>query len=247
VVSNIRTCSSKLVLGEIMIEAMVISVDEPQLDRCLVSVRNQIVRFSNIIFVNGVIPEYLAFNKGMAQTIDKWVMKVDGDFILYEDAVERVTNYMSQFNDEKCCCYAFGLNDTFLNCLMGFCCVFRTAVYKQHPYLDKLSNDQTMNYFLRGLGWKIHKNVELAVGTHFDKPSEFQVFRRFYTQWIKYPTDTSVEEMMTKLLKETGDPLYDVGLKAREFAGRKRTYPGSHNLTFDKRLFEEFKSAYPSD
>jgi hypothetical protein len=225
-----------------MIEALVISVNEPQLDRCLVSVRNQVVPFSNIVHVNGVVPEYLAFNQGMGQTRDEWAMKIDGDFILYENAVDIATNYMNQYNNRKCCNYAFGLIDTFLECPIGYCCIFKTLLYKQYPYTDKLSNDRKANYFLRSLGWRVRKNVEVVLGTHFDKPSEFQVFKRFYTQWIKYPNNSFIKIRMRELLERTGNTLYDIGLKAGQFADKKKSYPGSHNLTFDLQLFEEFKN-----
>lgn len=222
-------------------EALIISVDEPQLDRCLVSVRNQTVPFSNIIHVNNVVPEYAAFNQGMSKTTDRWTMKIDGDFILYDAAVEDATKYMQATDSDQICGYFFGLYDTFLECPIGFCSVLRTSVYKDNPYLDKLSNDRYASRMIRRNGWKIRKQMSVVTGTHFDHPDEFQVFKRFYTQHLKYPYSAFVKVRMSELLIRTGNPLYDIGIKAGEFAAKKKIYPGSHNLVFDQDLFEEFQ------
>ena len=63
-------------------EALIVSVDEPQLERCLESVRNQTVPFSRIVHINGVVPQHRAIRKGIRKTSDEWVMKIDGDMIL---------------------------------------------------------------------------------------------------------------------------------------------------------------------
>jgi len=222
-------------------EALIISVNEPQLDRCLVSVRNQSVPFSNIVHVNCVIPEYAAFNQGMAQTTDRWVMKIDGDFILYDTAVEDAAKYMEATDSNGVCGYFFGLYDTFLECKIGFCSVLRTKVYKEFQYQDKLSNDRMASRVVRKKVWKIRKQMSVVTGTHFDHPDEFQVFKRFYTQRLKYPYSSFVKIRMAELLAKTGNELYDIGLKAGEFADKCKGYPGSHNLVFDRQLFEEFQ------
>jgi len=223
------------------IDAMLISTDEPQLDRCLKSIQMQTVPFANFIHVNNVVPECDAFNKGLEQVTSDWFMHIAGDFVLYNEAVRIASSYIEPRESRKLCAFHFGLHDTFLDCTIGFCSVLRASVYKPLRYGDKLSNDRNANYDLRKLGWRLKKQLYIILGTHFDSPDEFQIFRRFYTQWIKYPNNAYLKNRLTELREKTENPLYSLALKAGQFADQKRIYPGSHNLDFDRQLFEEFK------
>jgi hypothetical protein len=46
---------------------------------------------------------------------------------------------------------------------------------------------------------------------------------------------------MQELYQETLNPLYLTGIGAVEFSKSRREYPGSHNIDFDRKMFEEFK------
>jgi len=48
---------------------------------------------------------------------------------------------------------------------------------------------------------------------------------------------------LNDLFIKTGNPLYQLAIKAMEFAREKGTYPGSHNIDFDRKIYEEFKNA----
>lgn len=231
-------------MENVLVGALIISAGEPQLNRCLTAIEEQTVPFVHIVHVKDVVPEYAAFNSGMAQVEDTWVIKIDGDFVLYNNAVEIVVQYLENNNDDRICCCAFGLYDSFLDCIIGYCCAFRTSVYKQYPFEDKLSNDTKASYFLRKRGWIIHKNLGIVLGTHFDNPDEFQVFRRFYVQAIKYSDNSFVQNKMWNFFKKTEDPIYLIGLGAIDFAKKKNTYIGSHNLHYDAELFNEYKKEY---
>jgi len=227
-----------------MIDALVISVKEPQLDRCLESVRNQTIPFSNITHLDGVIPESESVNRGIEMINNEWVMKVDGDIILYKDAVETVTKYMEKDNGDRICGYYFGLYDTFLECKMGFCGVLRTSAYKSVKRKDKLIGDLNVVIELRKQGWIVRKLIKEIIGTHFDKPNEFQVFKRFYCYGKRANDNRFSLNRMKEFLEKTGDPLYSIGLNAVKFAKTKnRYYIGSRNVDFDRKLFEEFKNS----
>ena len=221
-------------------DAMIISVDEPQLNRCVAAVKNQSIPFGRIVHVNNVCPEYRAFNMGMEKVVGDWVMKVDGDFILNRDAHKIARDYVDGYSDDRCCAFFFGLFDSFLDQNIGYCAVLRAGLYKKYPYLDKLSNDRKMIDRLRSMGWDALRKNRVILGTHFDQPDEFQVFKRFYTQRIKYPRDNSIVGILSKRLEKTGDPLYELGLRAVGFANEVKKYPGSHNKVFDEELFEQF-------
>ncbi len=225
----------------IMIEAMIISVDEPQLDRCLESVRSQKIPFSNIVHINGVIPIANAFNQGIEKVVDEWLMFIGGDIILYPNAVEIAMRYVDREFHDEICGYCFAIQDTFLNCKTGFCSVFRTSAYKSEIFRDTMFEDRHMPWRLRKKGWRFRKPHDI-IATHFDNPDGFQVFCRFYFHANKFNDDNSyVRNTMNELLKETGNPLYQIGINALDFAKVKRIYPGSPNLDFNIKMYEEFK------
>lgn len=225
------------------IGAMIISVDEPQLERCLEAVKKQTVPFSEIVNINNVVPEFEAFNKGVGLATEEWVLKIDGDMILYDNAVELVVEWIDQWNDDKICIHCFNLYDTFLESTMGYCCALKTSVYKLFKYENVLNDDQMLIRLLRKKGWLVDKAPHIILGTHFDNPNEFQVFRRFYIHSIKNSSSSYVRNMMKINYEKTKDPIYEIGLKAIEFGKSKKVYPTSHNIDFDRKMFEEFKNA----
>ena len=48
----------------ITLEALIMSICDPQVERCVESVKNQTVPFSNIVHMKDVIPESESFNQG---------------------------------------------------------------------------------------------------------------------------------------------------------------------------------------
>jgi glycosyltransferase involved in cell wall biosynthesis len=223
------------------IDALILSVDDPQLDRNLRSVRKQTIPFSNIVHLNGVCPECVAFNSGMRQTTGDWVMYIGGDMILDLDALEKISKYMEIDQDDKISGYYFGLMDTFLKRKIGYLSVLRSSLYKTIFFQDNFIDDWKVVRKLRKRGWVTRKLFNFVVGTHFDQPNELQVFRRFYIHGTRFQDHRSAKGELTKLFEETGNPLYKLGVKAIEYAWIKQFYPGSHNAEFDKRAFEEFK------
>lgn len=227
-----------------MIDALVISIDEPQLDRCLEATKSQTVPFAKTIHVDGIVPESKAVNHGLEMTSSEWVMKVDGDTILYPDALETALEYMEKNLAPQICGYYFGLRDTFLDCDIGFCGVLRTEPYKSVKRKDKMNGDLNVVIELRKQGWVVRKLLKegIIIGTHFDKPDEFQVFGRFYRSGKRADDNTFEINQLTGLLKKTGDPLYQLALDAIQYAKeRDRYYIGSRNVVFDGELFKEFK------
>ncbi len=224
------------------IEAMITSVDDPQMDRCLESVRNQTIPFSNIIHINNVSPLSEAFNKGMSQSTEDWVMDIGGDMILDKDALERIIQYMGQRNGDRILGYYLGLRDTFLHSKIGYVSVLKGSLFREVILDDSYSADRKPVRNLRSAGWTAVKNLHFLVGTHFDQPDEFQVFRRFYLHGVRYPSHKSIRPRLKELYEKTGNSLYKVGIKANEYGALKRFYPGGHNIDFDRKNFEEFKN-----
>jgi len=223
------------------IGALLTSIDEPQLQRCLTSIGSQAVPFSDFVHINNVVPASAALNLGISKVSSEWFMYIGGDFILHQNAVEVAHGYIDHEGNDQICGYCFGIYDTFLQCTTGYCNVYRTIVFKLELARDTLYDDRQLSGRLRRKGWKFRKPKEV-LATHFDDPSEFQVFCRFFFHANKFNDDNSyVRDRMNELLKDTGNPLYQVGLDALNFAKLKHNYPGSPNLDFNKKMFEEFK------
>lgn len=220
------------------IEALVISCQESQLERCLRSVRNQTVPFSNIVHIDNVVPESDAFNKGMKMITGEWTMKVNGDFILYPNAVEMALGYISK---DDASIYNFGLFDTFLKTPIACCNVQKSELFEKVSYPNMLTNDTWSGRKLLRMGFKLRDLFleGIVIGTHFEDPDEFQIFRRFYTRGTK--TMVRVwRNQLTKLYDDTKDPKYELAINALDFGAEKRYYPTSHNIDFDRKMFGEF-------
>ena len=222
---------------------MINSADDPQLPRCLEAVRNQTVLFSKIIHKNNICPAAESYNQGMAETTGEWVMHIIGDMILDLDGIERITGYMERDNSDRISGYYFGLYDTFLNCKIGYVGVLRGSLYRTLRFENSYMCDVKIVNKLRSEGWEIRKTLNFLVGTHFDNPDEFQVFKRCYVHGIRYADkpEVSLKWKLIELQKKENNSLYKLGIGAVEFAERKKFYPGSHNLIFDRENYEEYK------
>jgi GT2 family glycosyltransferase len=223
------------------LDAMVISIGEPQLDRCLESVKNQTVPFSNIIHLDGVVPNSKAFNQGIRMVKEEWAMHIGGDMILYPNAVEIAMRYVDRSGHDEICGYCFEIDDTFLRCRIGFISVLRTVAFKDVTFLDTAFDDRKMSWRLREKGWRFRKPKH-SLGTHFDCPNRFQIFCRFYFHACKFNDDNSyVRKRMEELYEKSTDGRYLVGLAALDFAKIHPKYPGSPNLAFNREMFREFE------
>jgi len=222
------------------IGALIISADEPQLERCLEAVKNQTVPFSNITHVNNVSPENMAFNSGLAMVTNEYVMKIDGDMILNKDAVETALKIIPEDNGNAYV-HNFILHDSFLKQNLRGCGVMVKSIFGKVPYPNFLRNDIWVGSKLRRMGFVIEKYPEV-IGTHFDNPDEFQVFRRFYAMGVKHDKRYSWV-YLEKLFEDTKDPLYKLAMDATEFGIKRKFYPTSHDINFDRKMFEEFKSS----
>jgi len=221
------------------ITALIISVDEPQLPRCLEAVRNQTVPFSDIIHMNNVSPENIAFNSGIFRVQTDWFVKIDGDMILYPNALELAFGEFGEMQDGVYC-YNFLLYDVFLEVNLRGCGVMNTEICRKVPYPNMLGNDLWFGKKLRTMGYK-KVNCKPIIGTHFDNPDELQVFRRFFCHGIKH-NNRYVYNPLRIHYEKTSNSLYQLGLKALEFGIEKKKYPSSHNINFDKKMFEEFNA-----
>ena len=168
----------------IIIDAMITSVDDPQLPRCVEAVGSQTIPFSHVVHNNNVCPMNRAFQLGFSQTTGDWVVSVDGDMILDKNALERMRGIIDGSTDVSG--YYFGLIDTFLQCGIGYLSVFNGHLYRKQAIPDHPVWDSKLVRRLTREGWRQVKLFHVRLGTHFDNPDEYQVFKRFYIHGFRY-------------------------------------------------------------
>jgi hypothetical protein len=148
-------------------------------------------------------------------------------------------------DDENVVSYGFPLVDLFLQKPIYGAGVTKTEMLRKYRLPNMLSNDFWHGKKLRKLGFK-RKKTEDIIGTHFDNPSEFQVFKRFFVAGIKYDQKFYWDILYWQHVK-TQDPLYMLAMKAIQFGMKKKHYPFSHNLNYDREMFDEFNEYCNSD
>lgn len=223
----------------INVEAFLSSMNDPQLDRCLESIEKQTVPFSKLTHISGISPASETWNKGWESVTDEWVAILDGDMILYPDALENSLNYMKTRMDPGVCLYCFSLYDPFIEVVDNMFCIARSSVYKNIKAPNKLSFDRYVGAKVKKLGWRYLKHLSLIVGTHFENPTEYQIFTRFSRIHKKYHMRHVrwAEKRLRDLLDRTKDPFYHVALDSMKCTAE---YFGSYNVEFDNKRFDEF-------
>jgi glycosyltransferase involved in cell wall biosynthesis len=233
-----------------MIDAMVISCGEPQLERCLESVRNQTVQFSNIIHVDGVVPEATATNMGIEQVTQEWYMRIDGDIILFPNAVEIALEQIEKSTGKLGMLVFYVYDSFFWRLVTAGAVLTNTEAVRTVGWSDHLHSDNGAKRNMERRGWigraAVDGGRKVAVGTHFDKPSEFQVFHRMLINAVKWKHSPKVHSLMkgklAHLRQKTNDPIYDLAWKAYEYGLENPVYIGSQNRDYDRERYEDFLS-----
>lgn len=168
------------------ITAVLISVDESQLDACLASLQDQSFgKFDPIIHVNNISPQVKATNTALSQ-LEKheqkegWFVILGGDMILYKNAIELISNYMKDHTpNKKTIKYAFSLYDSFLEHRINGCPLRRTDIFSKQKRKDTMRNDAEVDRDLWQRGYEFKNAKHISIGTHFHDPTQFEIFRRF--------------------------------------------------------------------
>jgi hypothetical protein len=233
------------------LEAVIISVNEPQLTRCLESVNKQNIPFQKISHYNGIVPEYEAHNIAVKNLEYEWAMFIGGDFILDVNASQLWDRYFQDYKrEDNISEFNFGLRDPFIQKVICCCTVARSEAFQRYPFENSLANDTINGSKMKRDGWERIKlfRQKVTVGTHFEDPDEFQVFRRFYARGVKAGLIKKKEVLnryctrFHRLKEKTGDVLYETAIRAMEIGYRKKLYPSSHDIRFERQLFEGVKN-----
>ena len=219
------------------IGALLISSNEPQLEQCLTSINNQTVPFASVVHMDNIIPESVAFNKGLGMSPDKWVMKINGDMILQENAVETALHHM--VDNDKVFTYNYILFDSFIKANIYGCSVLLKSAYQLVRYPNMLSNEFYAGKKIQKSGLLKIAPEGVIIGTHCLNPDDFQVFRRFYSFGVKH-SKLHMSRRLKILYEETKNIQYRLALEALYLGFSKKHYPSSHNIDFDKQVYNNF-------
>lgn len=226
------------------IDCIVQSFNEPQLDRCLKSVREQTYPYYRIVNVNGVIGTHNAFKRVVESVQTEWFSAIGGDCIYHKDALEKLVAFREKYIHPKCFLYCLGTYDPFMEINTGFLCLAKHSVVKmQVPMENALKFDRAYAGRLKAEGWFTKVDVNTIVGTHFEDPDEFQVFHRFFILATKdgnrgYGISRRI---MSNLYERDHNSLQKLAIDALDFGLSKGPYPMSINNDYNLQMYEEFK------
>lgn len=236
------------------IEAYIQSVDEPQLDCCIESVKNQTVRFSKVSHVNNISPESEARRKIIKELEYEYAMVIAGDIVLDPDVVERFYSLWLPIFEGKDRIYeiVLGLFDEFLEwniCGLG---MFRVEVAKKFKIGNTLNNDTLLNKKIcrENVFLKLWRKG-ITVGSHLSGYDPFQVFRRFYSRGVKAGWNNNKRNIekhkkrFKELYEEKKKPIYLFAKDVIKYGFMEKEYPTSHDIRFDLEKFNQFKKGYP--
>ncbi len=225
------------------ISAIILSVDEPQLEQCLRSVEGQ--GFSKIVHVNSVAPQAEAYKQALQQIDTEWYFLLGGDMILKKNAVQRAQKTIT---DSEVCQYQFALWDSFLGIPIYGCPLNLTKSVRSAEIKFKIGNDTNLIDQLLSKGWqRIRAPKNKPIGTHFKNPNERQVFSRFRVRGYKSIDRPKEYAFYMKILKNqfrrTKDPLYQAAISAFLY-GHKTPYPANgHDFLSDRQEYEQWKQS----
>jgi hypothetical protein len=213
----------------------------------LEAVSNQTIPFANIVHIDGISPEYAAHNLGVMNLQSEWAYNVNGDTILLPNAVELALERLEKDKDEpwadRVYTYNFGLYDAFERRVIAGCAFFRASFSKSVPYSNKLTNDRLTRPRMEKKGY-IAKHFEygserIVVGTHIEGYDDFQIFRRFFALANKNGWEKT-EIKLQGLCNARGGSRFRYAWEAFQFGRKMNNYRSSHNINFDREMFELF-------
>jgi len=218
------------------IEAVIIAIDEPQLERCLSAVHSQTRPFDQVRLVNNVVPAAAAFNLSLAGVRYRRVMYVGGDMIVDHDAAARVMDLTL----DACGVYAwcFGLRDSFIDRRIAGVHVYPGDVVVRYPQPDVMRCDLQTACTARRNGLHVIMMLDCVIGSHFDDPDTDQVFRRFYVRGQK-PRAAYYRRLLERRFAATGDRRFDLAIRALDMGCQGDRLNDSPNISRMRELIAE--------
>jgi len=165
------------------IGAVITTIGEPQTKACIDAVKKQNPLFDEIQIIKNVSPSAEAYNKGIKEANTKWCLFLDADMVLKENIVPLLKEQIEK--KQRVLSYVFRLKDTFLRMNIKGVRLYNVKVVKKFPFQNKLGLDRICRRQAIKEGYIEIDLKKTIIGTHFDSPSDFQVYKRFLMRGVK--------------------------------------------------------------
>jgi len=228
------------------IEVFIIATDDPQLRDCQDSV--YALEFDKVSEIRDVIPISKAVNQAIRALEYSRALLLAGDMILYPEAYSLIYEHTyPPIRSLDVYQWGFGLFDLFLNQIICCAAVVNTEVVKKFERKDLLGDDFEAALRAEKKGYQ-HVRLwkdGVVIGTHFDQPSTFQIFRRFYVRGAKARKKNSsgqfkkYHQQLLGLFDSFNKEEYRFAARALEFGYKDENYPGSNNLDYDREMYRK--------
>lgn len=252
------------------IECVHFAAEQPQLEKSKQSILDQDTPFVNIQFINEV-PLQKAYYVAFANAKNDWILVCAGDMIydldMHSRIKQRIAEEMPYIVIDQVYDFQFCMYDPFIKKVVKGVQVRNRNLVRSNFFQDRIGSDSSHINTMRRKGFshiKFHTTSSLysllndrqeveafTYGTHFENPSEFQVFSRFSVVGAKSgrgsrrgkaPKQYSTMGRLRKLYQNTKDPLYVLAMDAYTFGRENHAYyDHSIDLDLSKRMWALFQ------
>jgi len=195
---------------------------EPQCSNTL-SDKSIMEKFHNVIISDNRHPYHSTVNKTLKKCFDggaDWVVMMDGDMTLKPNLFDAIDKGIASGRK----CIHLRLWDPYINHDLGTLkVVTREWMEAGEWYKDALVCDRECEIRAKAKGFPRYSSMEI-VATHFDDPTQFQIFKRFYIRGMKVASGygDSIKDYTTKI--------EGIALQAYRFGFSNPTENDPHDL-----------------
>ena len=157
-------------------QVIVISCGEPQFKDCLNSVKSQTLEPEKIDIIKDITPMTEAYNQALKLITCDYVIILNADMILYENAFEIMVSKMESINQKNIFGVYYKLEDPIYG-KIGNLKIVKSDIVKKLKHENKTGHDRLFDEKLEKKGY-IYKRVDKVLATHCQNASENQVFKR---------------------------------------------------------------------
>jgi hypothetical protein len=167
-----------------------ITCGEAQVARGRKAIKDQLIPFDRVRYFDFKRPLCDAINEAVATSAYQWCVLVAGDIILNKDATHIIHQALELYRHKwgRALGVRIPIYDTFIERTLGGTTVLQAYVDSFFGHRNMINDDVDTQRRARVRGYKffdIDKQSGVTIGTHFDKPDDFQIFKRFFSAGVK--------------------------------------------------------------
>ena len=171
------------------VSALVLTIGEPFLTRCLHSVESQILKFDDVVIIRNEKP-WDAVNKGVLEVKTEFHIQVDCDFILNPNCHKRLRSEIEKENENYFSVFA-NIYDSFLGEIQAIK-IFRTELVRQNKYRRSYTCDRDFYARMLKKGYK-YKFIPEVLAYHDPYWSQHFIKKTFLMRGQRCKTEDERE------------------------------------------------------